>query len=261
MKGMDRSQIIVGTSGFSFADWVGPFYPPGTSDKDMLGLYAEHFGVVELNYTYYAMPSIAGLESLAVRSPERFEFWVKANREFTHKGNLEPAKPFVEAMYPLAQRGKLGGILIQLPQSFRRTAENRKYLAQLLEALQGPPLAVEFRHASWEDPAAEASLRDRGVALVVPDAPPIADLYHHEPVITAPIGYTRFHSRNADKWYAGEKERYDYLYSRGELEEVLGKWRSITQPGQKVYAFFNNCHGGQAAENAEAFKRLLEGEG
>jgi len=258
---MSARQFLVGTSGFSFADWVGPFYPPGTGDKQMFDLYARHFRTVELNYTYYAMPSIAGLESLARRSPEGFEFWVKANRELTHKGNLEPARPFVEAMHPLAERGKLAGILIQLPGTFRRTADNRQYLARLLDALTGPPLAVEFRHASWEDPAAEASLRERQAALVVPDVPPLGELYHHAPAITGPVGYTRLHSRNADKWYKGEKDRYDYLYTPEELRDVLGQWRSITSAGQKVYAFFNNCHGGQAAQNADAFQRLLEQEG
>jgi uncharacterized protein YecE (DUF72 family) len=72
------------------------------------------------------------------------------------------------------------------------------------------------------------------------------------------VGYTRLHSRDADKWYKGEKERYDYLYTLDELREILGQWRSVTGPGQKVYAFFNNCHGGAAAANAVAFKRLLE---
>jgi uncharacterized protein YecE (DUF72 family) len=258
---MGELDFVIGTSGFSFADWVGPFYPPGTGNKDMLRLYAQHFRGVELNYTFYAMPSIAGLESLASKTPPDFTFWVKANRELTHRGNLEPAGPFVEAMGPLADRGRLAGILIQLPQSFHRTDDNRQYLARLLDAMAGPTLAVEFRHASWEDPAAEASLRERQVALVVPDVPPIGELYHHEPVITGPVGYTRLHSRNADKWYKGEKERYDYLYSHEELQGILGQWRQAAGGGKKVYAFFNNCHRAQAAQNAEAFQRLLEQEG
>lgn len=252
------TQFIVGTSGYSFEDWVGPYYPVGTKPAKMFDYYVQHFSAVELNFTFYAMPFPRTLESLARRSPDGFEFWLKANREITHKGNLSICKEFIEDLSPLCAHDKLAGVILQFPQSFRRDDANRLYLAHALDEMRAVPLAVEFRHASWDHPATVQGLRECGVALVVPDEPPIESLYHPQPTATAPAGYLRLHSRDADKWYSGREDRYDYLYSEKELREVLGQWSHLQQPVDKVYAFFNNCHRGQAAQNAEAFKRILE---
>lgn len=247
----------VGTSGYSFADWVGPFYPPGTPKQAMFDQYVRHFRTVEINYTYYRMPAARTLAGLDRRSPPGFDFWIKANRQLTHEGKLEPAEAFLDALDPLRAAGKLAGVLVQLPQSFHRTISNRKYLAGLLEALASVPLAVEFRHFSWDHRSTYTGLADRGVTFVVPDVPPIASLHRPSARLTGPTGYLRLHSRNAELWYAGAAERYDYSYSRQELTELLDEWASLEDNARGVYAFFNNCHRGQAAENAQTFERIL----
>lgn len=252
----DRPKCIVGTSGYSFADWVGPFYRPGTRGPEMFEQYAARFATAELNYTYYRMPAAKTLASLAGRSPTGFDFWVKANQEITHRQNLQPAPAFLDALAPLREAGKLAGVLLQFPQGFHRTVSNRKYLAQAVDTLQAVPLAVEFRHRSWEDPATAAGLRDRHVTLFVPDVPDLPDLYHSPALATTGMGYLRLHSRNAGKWYAGEAERYDYSYTEDEMRNLLQEWS--LQPVGRVYAYFNNCHGGQAPANAAAFRQLAE---
>jgi uncharacterized protein YecE (DUF72 family) len=298
---VEPSQFVIGTSGYSFEDWVGTYYPAGTRTRDMFDHYARHFQAVELNFTFYAMPFPRTLESLAKRSPEGFEFWLKANREITHKGNLSVCEEFIANLSPLCGAGKLAGVLLQFPQSFHRTASSRRFLADAIDRLRAvrlavggdsarrpslaaasgggdqgwsPPtknpaetpttpktegvrLAVEFRHRSWEDPAALAGLRERNVALVVPDEPPLEGLFHPPPTATADIAYLRLHSRDAAKWYAGMADRYDYFYSDSELREVLAAWSNLPEPVDKVYTFFNNCHRGQAAMNAEAFRKIL----
>jgi uncharacterized protein YecE (DUF72 family) len=128
----------------------------------------------------------------------------------------------------------------------------------VLDRLDAVPLAVEFRHRSWDNPSVVAGLRERNVTLVIPDAPPIHALYRPEPTATTSAGYLRLHSRNADKWYAGGEERYDYSYSSEELAALIDQWCHLDAPVDRVFAFFNNCHGGQAAANAEAFLRLLQ---
>lgn len=253
----DRDKFVVGTSGWSFDDWVGPFYPPGTDKRRMLEHYVRRFETVEVNYTYYRLPTARTMESLAARSPEHFDFWVKANQETTHKGNREVAAPFMDALAPLRDAGKLAGVLLQFPQSFHRTAANRKYLAAALGDLADLPLAVEFRHASWRHPSVLESLQARDATLVVPDAPDIRSLFHHPPAASSRTGYLRLHSRNADKWYGGGAERYDYDYSRDELTELLDRWQPLADQVDRVYTFFNNCHRGQAAANAEEFRRIL----
>jgi len=96
------------------------------------------------------------------------------------------------------------------------------------------------------------------VTLVVPDVPNVRGLYRHRPAATTTTGYLRLHSRNADNWYAGAAERYDYNYSREELSRLIEEWSKLEQELDRVFTFFNNCHRGQAAENAEGFRRILQ---
>ena len=252
-------KYIIGTSGYSFPDWVGTFYPPDVRRQDMLEYYMRVFRTVELNFTYYRMPTHSTLEKMARVTGDEFTFWVKANQETTHKQNRSVAQPYLDALTPLIETAKLAGVLLQFPQSFHRTVASRKYLAAALDDLDRVPLAVEFRHHSWAHPASIDGLRDRDATLVVPDVPDLAGLFRIAPTVTTRTGYIRFHSRKAEKWYAGGAERYDYNYSRQELMEVIEQWRELEDATDRVFAFFNNCHRGQAAENAEAFRRLLGG--
>jgi uncharacterized protein YecE (DUF72 family) len=253
-----RPRFIIGTSGYSFADWVGPFYPPEATQREMFSHYVRAFSTVELNFTYYRMPAACTLQKLADKSPEGFVFWVKANQEITHKGNRKVAGEFLEGLSPLRDAGKLAGVLMQFPQSFHRTPESRKYLAAVVEEFASTRSAVEFRHSSWQAPETLASLRKRNVTLVVPDVPDIASLYHSPAAATTATGYLRLHSRNASKWYSGGADRYDYSYSRQELDAIAKEWSALRDSPDDVYVFFNNCHGGQAALNAQEFQRILQ---
>ncbi|MFW6061486.1 MAG: DUF72 domain-containing protein [Planctomycetota bacterium] len=253
----EAAKFIVGTSGYSFADWVGTFYPPGTSKREMFEQYVRHFPTTELNFTYYRMPTTRTMESMVRRSPEGFDFWVKANQRTTHEGDRSAAPEFIDQLAPLREAGKLAGVLLQFPQSFHRSVASRKYLAACCEDFAELPLAVEFRHRSWDHPSTNKGLRARQIALVIPDVPPIPNLYRPAPTITAPIGYLRLHSRNGDLWYAGAAQRYDYDYSQREMQDLLTEWRQLAAQADRVYAFFNNCHRGQAAQNAETFRHIL----
>jgi len=252
-----QTKYLVGTSGYSFGDWVGPFYPPGTRQTDMFRLYAEHFQAVELNFTFYRLEAAATLAKLAGNSPDGFLFWVKANRKITHEPDRQAPAQFIAQLDPLAQSGKLSGVLVQFPQAFHRTAANRQYLGSVLEDLASVNLAVEFRHGSWDHPSTISGLRERSVSLVIPDCPPISDLYRPAPALTTSTGYLRLHSRNAAKWYTGGADRYDYNYSGQELRDLADQWSGLGLEAQKVFAFFNNCHHGQAARNAENFGRIV----
>jgi len=250
-------RYVVGTSGYSFADWVGTFYPADTKTSGMFAQYVRHFDIVELNFTYYRIPTPRTLEAIAGKSPPGFSFWVKANQETTHRQNRTVAPEFVEALSPLRTADKLAGVLMQFPQSFGRTKENRRYLAAAIEDFASVPLAVEFRHRSWDHQATFTSLADRNVTLVVPDVPDLEGLFRIGPAATTPTGYLRLHSRNAHQWYAGMAKRYDYDYSKEELQDIARDWARGDEPLDMVYVFFNNCHGGQAARNAEAFRRIV----
>jgi uncharacterized protein YecE (DUF72 family) len=269
-----ETKYVIGTCGYSFADWVGTFYPEGTQTAEMFAAYVTHFPAVELNFTFYATPSERALTALAGRSPAGFGFWVKANRQITHEYKADVAGEFVERLGPLSTAGKLLGVLLQFPQSFHRTIDARRGLGTVLEKMAAAPLAVEFRHRSWDHPDVYAGLRARNVTLVVPDVPRLAGLFAPPPMLTTRTGYLRPHSRNAANWYAtgaavppprsaaagaGGKDRYDYDYSLDELKELRRQWQEVDADADKVYVFFNNCHRGQAGRNAEAFRRIVDG--
>src|SRR2546426_8797844 len=120
-------RIVIGTSGYSFADWVGPFYPPGTRSSDFLPYYARHFDAVEVNSTYYRVPNARMLERMEQKTPARFRFVVKLNQAMTHESSRDPAlyREFLAAIQPLKDAGKYDGLLAQFPWGFKRTPDHR----------------------------------------------------------------------------------------------------------------------------------------
>ena len=124
------SNILIGTSGYSFLDWVGPFYAAGTQQKDMLDQYVRNFQAVEINFSFYRIPTAKTMEGIARRTPPGYRIWVKANQAVTHEGNLSVTPAFRDGIAPVAAAGKLAGVLLQWPQRFHRTIENRKFLVR-----------------------------------------------------------------------------------------------------------------------------------
>src|SRR6185436_5978544 len=212
-----------GTSGFSFRDWVGPFYPPGTASGDFLEYYSRHFGVVEVNSTYYGIPKPRMMELLVKKTPDHFRFVTKLHQSMTHEHAEDPAvfTEFLQAIEPLKKAGRYDGLLAQFPWGFRRTDVNRRHLATLRRRLPGEPLFVEFRHDSWLTPALEPSLRKEGIGFCVVDEPQLPHLMPPVTMVTSEDAYVRFHGRNAEQWYGGGAHRYDYDYAEGELRDWI----------------------------------------
>jgi len=250
--------VFTGTSGYSYPDWVGTFYPSGTRQQDMLRLYCERFDAVEVNFTYYRMPVAKTMESMARRTPQGFRFIVKAHQATTHKCDRSAADEFKAGIAPLAAAGKLSGILLQFPYSFKNAQEHRRYLYEVRQDFPDCELIVEFRHRSWIAEPIFQFLRENRLAFCCVDEPRIPGLVPPVAIATSDIAYVRFHSRDASKWFdEGSKERYNYRYSKEELEEWVPKVRALAEAATDVYVFFNNCHAGQAAANALEFKQML----
>jgi uncharacterized protein YecE (DUF72 family) len=255
------SRILVGTSGYSFADWVGPFYPRGTKSGDFLDFYARHFDTVEVNSTYYRIPHPRVLALMERKTPPGFHFVVKLNQAMTHERSLEPGlvRDFLAVLEPLKEVGKYDGLLAQFPWGFKRTPGNVSFLADLRARLEGEPLFAEFRHDSWLTPGLEPWLRRHDLGYCAVDEPPLKGLLPPVTMVTTGDAYVRFHGRNAATWWAsgGGGDRYDYEYSAGELKEWVKKIGELAQQAKRTYLFFNNCHAGQAARNATLMKELL----
>jgi uncharacterized protein YecE (DUF72 family) len=250
--------VRVGTSGFRYKDWSGVFYPDDLPADEQLPYYADRFNTLELNFTYYGIPRPKTIERMLDRTPQGFTFWVKANEATTHKQDRSVAGQFNDAIAPAREAGRLAGVLCQFPYSFHNNQRNRRYLTTLPEDFPGVPLVVEFRNVRWAKPAVHDFLRFLGLGYCCVDEPELEGLMPRDAILTSPVGYVRFHSRDASKWYeGGGKERYNYRYSTDELKEWVPNVQTLDADAEEVYVFFNNCHAGNAAVNAEEFKRLL----
>jgi len=239
-------RVHVGCSGWNYRDWRERFYPKGMPAGRWLEHYSSVFDTVEVNNTFYRLPSLSAVEGWAAQTPPRFVFAVKASRYLTHIKRLanieEGAARYYERIEPLIQAKKLGPVLWQLPANFQRDDER---LRHALERLPKGRHAFEFRHPSWFDEDVYRLLRRRRVALVIGDHP---ERPFQSQELTAPWTFVRFHY--------GQRGR-NGNYSRSELErwaERIRDWRERVE----VYAYFNNDWNGYAVANALDLRRMLE---
>ncbi len=256
--------IFIGTSGYSYTEWVDSgFYPTGTRAPDMLPLYARTFPVVELNYTWYQMVRAEAISRMIIKAPESFLFAAKLTRTLTHERDRDPQqelKAYRKGIEPL--RKQLAAILIQLPPYFKWTPANRRYLAELLDGLQGLPLAVEFRHVSWARDSVFAELERRQVTLVTVDAPELPGLFPCLDVVTNPaLLFIRFHGRNQMGWKSGNmQKKFDYSYTKTELEEWNRRYLTpMRSRANRGILFFNNHVRAQAPANAALLRKITDG--
>ncbi len=211
------SEILIGTSGYDYPEWRGVFYPAGLKRADFLPYYATQFNALELNSSFYNMPTAERLLSFWERSGGALKFSVKANRLLTHEIGRDwksSAQEFLAALKPLAQNESLASALFQFPQSFHYTDQNRLYLSALLAQFRGLPVVVEFRHAEWIRPSVFEGLEKRNASIVFCDMPNLKDLPNQNcsqvqegglPFV-GKIAYMRLHGRNASAWYAKEND-------------------------------------------------------
>lgn len=287
---MTGSHLRIGTSGWNYPSghgtWNGIFYPAKRPRGfDELAFYAEHFDTVEVNSTFYGQPKATVTRAWAERTPPAFEFSVKLYQKFTHprmfaeasNASAKVAEPlpaallqpdqvdidrFREGIDPLASSGKLGALLAQFPASFRSTPASRDYLAWLLGAFADHPVAVELRHRSWSDDAAQTlSLLDHfDAAWTQIDEPKFRQSIRQNrlPNVRG-FYYLRLHGRNAAAWWrhARSEDRYDYLYSTDELKPFGETAVAVRQLVKKMYLYLNNHFAAKSVANAVMLKRQL----
>ena len=253
--------IYIGTSGFSYEDWKGHFYPDKMAKKDMLAYYARSFDTVEVNSTYYTIPGQATFAAMDRKTPDDFQFVVKAHKDMTHadRPKQEVFDAFLGSITPLEESKKLGCILAQFPWSFKCTPENVARLREFKDGVGDLPTVIEFRNAQWVNEETFDLLRSLDLGFCAVDEPHLKGLMPPVVEATSNIGYVRFHGRNAKKWWKHDQayERYDYLYTEDELAEWVPKVEDIDAHAQKTYLFFNNHYQGKSARNAKMFAKML----
>ena len=254
--------IYLGTSGFSYNDWVGNFYPVGTPKGEWLTYYAREFNTCEVNSTYYALPKPSNLKAMAEKTKEGFLFSIKANQEMTHKreDNASVFRFFYQALEPIISAGKLGCILAQFPYSFKPNRSSWDYLRLFRERLGELPVIIEFRNAQWLSSEMFDWLRHLDLGFCCVDEPQLPNLLPPLAEATSKIGYIRFHGRNSAKWWQHEHayERYDYSYTPQELSEWLPRIHKLDSTAEKTFIFANNHWRGQAVSTIRQLRVMLD---
>lgn len=249
--------IYVGTSGFQYDDWVATYYPEDLPKKEWLTYYGKEFNTLEINFTYYRMPSAKTLYLMAKKVPAGFLFTVKATQEMTHARERDPKlfAQFVQAITPLQEEGKFGGILAQFPSSFHSGEGSRDYLKWFREQIGDMPVVVEFRSKDWLEEETYSLLREKHFGFCSVDEP----FFPRIAQVTSDIAYVRFHGRNYKKWWKHEfaYERYDYTYKPEELQEWAPKIEEMDQAAEKTFVFANNHYKAQGIDTARQMKLLL----
>lgn len=256
-------QLLIGCSGYSYSDWIGPFYPEGTSKNDFLDYYSRQFSFTELNFSYYRMPAARQMNSMLEKVPEKFYFAIKAHSSLTHERKTdwpEKLKEFKEGIAPLAEKQRLAAVLLQFPYSFHKTKESALYLAKLLEAMQDLPLAVEFRNSEWANDKVVKDLGEFNTAFVNLDQPDLPKLIQPSAIVSSSdLAYLRFHGRNKKNWWTGDNaSRYDYQYSVMELRDWVSRINQLLSKAAKVIISFNNHRKANAVKNARELLKILE---
>ncbi|MGQ9508415.1 MAG: DUF72 domain-containing protein [Thermodesulfobacteriota bacterium] len=261
--------IKIGTSGFSFPDWKGTIYPESLKDREMLPFYEKELGLkaLEINFTYYTLPSQKSFSSMLKKTSKDFEFAVKSYKGMTHEirdpttGDImdrqEIFKKFKQSLLPLMEEGRLACVLAQFPYGFFPNPSNVDYLKRFREEMDKIPLIFEFRNRKWLREGTFQFLRQNGIGFCVVDEPKLPKLMPYVPRATSEIGYFRFHGRNPNWFNVPTSVRYDYLYSEEELKGFIPDIKEVSQKTTKTLVFFNNCHAGSAAKNAVQMARLL----
>jgi len=259
-----ESKIRIGPAGWSYTDWEGTVYPPHGSRFDPLAYLAQFFDTIEINSPFYRIPPPTHAKSWVrrVASNRDFKFTTKIFRGFTHDakelktGDVDAFRAYLD---PLAAADRLGAVLLQYPWSFRNSEASRDKLASLFRDFDGFPLAVEVRHASFQEEEFIRFLDEHGVAWVNVDQPLFHDSVKPADTVTGQIGYVRLHGRNYEKWFAHAEswERYNYLYSKEELAPWVERIGRMAANEKDVYVITNNHFRGQAIVNAVDLQEAL----
>jgi uncharacterized protein YecE (DUF72 family) len=238
------NQIHIGTSGWHYDHWKGPFYPEKTPDKALLNHYIRHFRTTEINNSFYKLPSEKTLATWRNSTPEGFLFSVKGSRFITHMKKLKDPElslpPFIERIDLLGE--KLGPILFQLPPNWRYNGDRlRRFVRELPE---GYRYVFEFRDPSWVNEESLEMLEERGIALCIYDMAGETS----QKDTPGEFVYLRLH---------GPEEDYGGSYDPQTLAGWVGAFSAWTDKGKEVFCYFDNDEAGYAPLNAKRLQEMI----
>jgi len=252
---------FIGTSGYDYPEWKGIFYPEKLPRKDFLSFYATHFNALELNNTFYNMPTKERIESYVERSEGKLHFSLKVPKIFTHEVgcNLQTASAELKAaVSPMVEEELLTSFLFQFPHNFDYSVENRKYLSCLLNEFKDYHCVVEFRNKNWSRASVFESLVLRNTSIAFPDMPKVIEYVDKKmSSFVGPEAYGRLHARQSNTWYSDSTEER-YHYSEGEMLKFLPGIKLAFAEGRRCQFYFNNDPNGSGLLNALMLREMVK---
>jgi len=252
-----QAPVLVGVAGWSYEDWKDVVYPAGERNK--LEFVSRYVDCIEVNVSFYRALSARMTAKWLLDVGERkdFCFTAKLWRRFTHETDSAftdaDVSAYREGLGPLQEAGKLLAVLVQFPFYFRDSEESRALLSRIAESFPEYTKALEVRDRSWATPEALEFIKTNRFNIACLDMPLTGSSFRESALVTGPVGYLRLHGRNRDAWFskdAGRDERYDYLYSRDEMDQVFRRVEQMRKLAQRLVVIWNNHYRGKALVNA-----------
>lgn len=263
---MPQNLIYIGPAGWHYPDWKGLFYVPGKSRSlSELSYLAQFFNVVEINTTFYRIPEpkIVANWNSQVEKFKSFQFIAKLYQGFTHMDSTpsdQDVQRFIAALLPLHEAGRLITVLAQYPWRVKYSDHVLNRIITQTLRLRPLPVHFEFRHGSWFCEQVLERLAANNIGWVNIDQPVIGDSLGPTDSVTNGIAYVRLHGRNYNAWFnenAGRDQRYDYCYTKQELQVWRETLQKFSAMAQKTVVIFNNHFRGQAIVNSMQMQALL----
>lgn len=258
--------VLVGVAGWSYEDWNGVVY--GGAERDKLKFLSDYLDCIEINTSFYR-PVRAPLAErwLSTIEPKpEFRFTAKLWQRFTHATDqpfsASDVETFKEGLSPLHDAGRLLALLVQFPFFFRDSQPNRDLLKRISGSFADYTKVLEVRDRSWSEPDALEFIRRLDYNIACLDMPLTKNSFRAEAAVTGHVGYLRLHGRNSKAWFskdAGRDQKYDYLYSDAEMDELFERLRKIRDRAESVVMIWNNHFRGKAVANAVQSLSRLKG--
>jgi uncharacterized protein YecE (DUF72 family) len=272
---MEQPKYYIGTAGWSYKDWIPAFYPKAQSGNfDWLSYYARYFNCVEVNASYYTYLSPRIAEGWIKKTEDipDFLFTIKLHQDFTHKRTFDKQKTIAvrTVLDILSRANRFGGLLIQFPYSFSFNSSAMQYITQLSVLFENYNKIVEVRHGTWNKQEVVDGFKKLEIIFCTVDQPQMVNTIPFDLKIINGKAYIRFHGRNTEAWkksintfnkaqsYAEQSERYNYLYSPGELVEFKQVIKERLDLIKEIYIIFNNHPKGNAVCNAFELMFILK---
>ena len=289
-----RGKILVGTASWSDPGFITDWYPKTVAASDRLRYYSEHFNFVELNSSFYGIPSEKQVEKWCRETPQDFVFDVKLHKllsrhsttlrdlppglrpaakvnpkgkiQLTDKLEERVAKQFMEAVAPFSYSGKLGAFLLQLSPGFSPRSNRLEELDHLLSLFTGKKLALEFRNKGWVDDTHIEELarycERKKITFVSVDAPEATHftVFPYLELVTNPeLAYMRCHGRNAEGYIRGRTvaARFNHQYTEEELQEIASRALALSEKARETHVVYNNNASDYAIQSASRFQQLI----